>query len=175
MSEMKYFKIKRGTEYHTAVKKHFELNKQWKQVYEKLSEALGEKITRLVQHPKFLTIDPTELAKEENKKAFKKDGTLKANSKKAREIEEHYKLIIQEAGLEEYENLGTINFIYGVMRYHGETLKTFRTSEFDLYYQANFDVADRAKNTSGDILEEISEVEYTEKYLEEIKKKEKVA
>lgn len=175
MSEMKYFKIKRGTKYHEAVLNHFQLNKQWKQVYEKLSEVLDEKITKLVQYPRFLTIDPTELTKDENKKAFKKDGTLKAKSKKAKEIEEQYKLIIHEAGLEEYENLGTINFIYGVMRYQGETLKTFKTSQYDLYYKADFDVAGRAKNTSGDILEEISEVEYTEKYLAEIKKKEEVA
>ncbi|WP_063562915.1 hypothetical protein [Paenibacillus sp. O199] len=174
MSEMKYYKIKRGTKYDQAVKKHFELNNQWKQVYGKLSEALGEKITKMAQHPKFLTIDPTELTKEENQKAFKKDGSLKGNSKKAKEIGEKYKQIIEECGLADYENLGTINFIYGVMRYQGETLKTFRTSEFDLYYKADFDIDERSKRTnSGEsLVEEITEIEYTEKYLEEIKKKE---
>lgn len=177
MSEMKYYKIKRGTKYDLAVKKHFELNKNWKQVYGKLSEALGETITKMVQHPKFLTIDPTELTKDENKKAFKKDGSLKGNSKKAKEIAEQHKKIIEECGLAEYENLGTINFIYGVMRYSGESLKTFRTSEFDLYYKADFDIDERSKRTNRgeSLLEEITEVEYTEKYLEEIKKKEQAA
>lgn len=173
MSQMKYYKIIRGTKYDQAVKKHFELNKQWKQVYGKLSEVLGETITKMVQHPKYLSIDPTELTKEENKKAFKKDGSLKGNSKKAKEIAEQYKLIIEEAGLVEYENLGTINFLYGMMRYQGETLTTFRTSEFDLYYEANFNIDERSKRTNGgeSLVDEITEVEYTEKYLEEIKKK----
>ncbi|WP_440110037.1 hypothetical protein [Paenibacillus sp. QZ-Y1] len=174
MSEMKYYKIKRGTKYDQAVKKHFELNSQWKQVYGKLSETLGETITKMVQHPKFLTIDLTELTKEENKKAFKKDGSLKGNSKKAKEIAEQYKLIIEESGLVDYENLGTINFIYGMMRYQGESLTTFGTSEYDLYYKADFDIDERSKRTNGgeSLIEEITEVEYTEKYLEEIKKKE---
>lgn len=177
MSEVKYYKIKRGTKYDLAVKKHFELSKNWKQVYGKLSEAMGEIITKMVQHPKFLTIDPTELTKEENKKAFKKDGSLKGNSKKAKEIAEHYKNIIEEVGLTEYESLGTINFIYGMMRYSGESLTTFRTSEYDLYYKANFDIDERSKRTNcgESLLEEITEVEYTEKYLEEIKKKEQAA
>ncbi|MBX4152419.1 hypothetical protein [Paenibacillus lautus] len=176
MSKMRYYRITRGTRYDQAVKKHFELNKHWKQVYGRLSEELGETITKLVQHPKRLTIDPTELTKEENKKAFKKDGSLKGNSKKAKEIAELYKSIIEEAGLTEYESLGTINFIYGVMRYQGETLKTFRTSEFDLYYKADFDIIERSKRTNGEsLVEEITEVEYTEKYLEEIKKQEEAA
>lgn len=176
MSEMKYYKIKRGTKYDLAVKQHFELNKNWSQVYTKLSDALGEKITKLVRHPHRLMIDPAELTKEENKKAFKKDGTLKSNSKKAKEIEQQYKTIIEEAGLGQYESLGTINFIYGVMRYQGETLKTFRTSEFDLYYQADFNLGERSSKTSGgNLVEEISEIEYREKYLEEIKKQEEVA
>lgn len=173
MSEMKYYKIIRGTKYDQAVKKHFELNKQWRQVYGMLSDMLGEKITKMVQHPKFLTIDLTEITKEENKKAFKKDGSLKGNSKKAKQIAEQYNQIIEECGLTEYENLGTINFIYGMMRYSGETLKTFKTSEYDLYYKADFDMDERSKRTNGgeSLIEEITEVEYTEKYLEEIKKK----
>lgn len=174
---MNYYKIKPGTKYDLAVKQHFRLNKNWNQVYEKMGEALGEKITKLVRLPKYLKIDPKELTKEENKKAFKKDGCLKSNSKKAKEIAELYKSIIEEVGLSEFESLGTLNFIYGIMRYHGESLKTFRTSDYDLYYEASFDLDERSKRTTGgeSLVEEISEIEYTEKYLEEIKKQEEAA
>lgn len=171
MSEMKFFKIKQGTKYHEAVKQHLNLLPKWKPIYAKVSELLDEKITRMVQTPNYLRIEYSELKKEENKKVFKKDGTLKANMKKAKEIEVAYKEIIEEAGLDKYESLGHINFCYGVMRYHGETLITFKTSDQELYYEANFDLEDRVKNSFGESLViPITEIEHQEKYLEEIKK-----
>jgi len=168
MSNYKCFKIKRGTGYDKAIKKHFELLPKWNQVFDKVSELLGEKITRLAFSVDYLKIDPNELTKEENKKLFKKDGVLKNNTKKAKSIFEEYKKIIDEVGLSEYEELRYINFRYGVMRTHGQYLKSFRTSENDIYYKADFDLE---RKTNGLVIP-ISEIEYEEKYLEELKKQE---
>ncbi|KZE65029.1 hypothetical protein AV545_03665 [Paenibacillus jamilae] len=171
MNEMKFFKIKQGTKYHEAVKQHLALLPKWKPIYAKVSELLDEKITLMVQSPNYLQIEYSELKKDENKKIFKKDGTLKTNSKKAKEIEAAYKEIVKEAGLEKFESLGHINFCYCVMRYHGETLKTFKTSDHELYYKADFDLEERTKQSTGDsFVIPITEIEHQEKYLEEIKK-----
>ncbi|MGG1652280.1 hypothetical protein ABHN03_04040 [Paenibacillus sp. NRS-1775] len=170
MVNMQYFKIKEGTEYYNAVQRHLKFLPNWKEVYVKLSELLDEKITLLVHSSNYLQIEYRELKKEENQKLFKKDGTLRAKSKKAKEIEAAYKDIIKEAGLEGYENLGHINFFYGVMRFHGEKLQSYKTSEHELYYEATFDLEERAKQTSGgSLVIPITEIEYQEKYLEELK------
>ncbi|OME55554.1 hypothetical protein BSK59_13850 [Paenibacillus odorifer] len=163
---LQYFKIKNGTEFDTAVKKHLNMLPNWKQVYGKLSELLDEKITLLVQASDYLQIDCSEIKKEENQKLFKKDGSLRANSKKAKEVLAAYKDIIEECGLKGFENLGHINFCYGVMRFQGETMKSFKTSEHDIYYEASFDLEERSKG----LVIPITDIEYQEKYLEELKK-----
>jgi regulator of replication initiation timing len=165
---MQYFKIKRGTDFDKAIKKHCELRPKWNDVYKKVSELLKENITLLVRSTQYLIIEYSELRDEENKKVFKKDGSLKANNKKAKHYLEDYKAVIQEAGLSEYEEIGHINFCYGVMRFSGEHLKSYLTSEHDVYYEADFDLAERSKG----IVEPITAIEYQEKYLEELKKKE---
>lgn len=166
---LQYFKIKNDTEFDKAVKKHLVMLPNWKQVYGKLSELLGEKITLLVQASDYLQIDYSEIKKEENKKVFKKDGSLRANSKKAKEVLAAYKTIIEECGLKGFESLGHINFCYGVMRFQGETMKSFKTSEHDIYYETNFDLEERSKG----LVVPITDVEYQEKYLEELKKNKK--
>ncbi|MOA67718.1 hypothetical protein D3C78_1950160 [compost metagenome] len=52
------------------------------------------------------------------------------------------------------------------MRFHVESLKSFRTSEMDVYYEADFDLVVRSKG----LVEPITEIEYQEKYLEELKR-----
>jgi hypothetical protein len=164
---LQYFKIKNGTDYDKAVKKHLNMLPKWKAVYEKLSELLDEKITMLVQVPDYLKIEYSELKKEENRKLFKKDGTLRANSKKAKEILATYKQIIDESGLIGYESLGHINFCYEVMRLNGESMKSFKTSEQDIYYETSFNLEERSKG----LVVPITDIEYQEKYLEELKNK----
>jgi hypothetical protein len=163
---LQYFKIKNGTDFDLAVKKHLNMLPNWKQVYGKLSELLDEKITLLVHASSYLQIDLSEITKEENKKIFKKDGSLRANSKKAKEVLTAYKNIIEECGLNGFESLGHINFCYGVMRFQGETMKSFKSSEHDIYYETNFNLEERSKG----LVIPITDIEYQEKYLEELKK-----
>jgi hypothetical protein len=168
MTNTQCFKIKPDTNFDKAIKKHFTLLFKWEDVYAKVSELLGEKITQLGFSTEELYVDTQEITKEENKKLFKKDGSLKGNSKGAKLILNEYKKIINEAGLSEYQELRMINFMYGVMRRQGQSLESYRTSENDIYYKADFDLAEK---TNGLVIP-ITEVEYQEKYLEEIKKKE---
>lgn len=155
------YKIVRGTNYDKAVKKHFKQRELWKDVFLKVSELLGEKISKMAFVTNELWIDTTELTDSENKKLFSKDGKLKNNSKRAKEIREKYIQIINEAGLSDFQELRNINFAYGVMRMQGQNLESFVTSEYDIYYKAQ-----RCKG----LVEPITEIEYEEKYLEELKK-----
>ncbi|GAV11475.1 hypothetical protein [Paenibacillus sp. NAIST15-1] len=166
MSDKLYFKIKQGTKYDKAVKEHFKLRKLWTNVFPLVSELLSEQITRIARHPDDLYIDTSEIKNEENKKLFNREGKLKSNTKRAKEIHEEYKRIIQKVGLTEFRDLGTINFIYGVMRLSGEHLKSYRTSDDDIYYECDFDLEKR----SNGLVVPITEIEYQEKYLEELKK-----
>lgn len=177
MSEKRFYKIRPGTPYDAAVKKHFELRIKWSEVYPKVSELLGEKITRLALVIDKLYVDLSEIKKDENKKLFNKDGCLKSNSKKAKEVFESYKAILKDVGLSEFEELRMINFVYGVMRYSGEELTSFVTSESDIYYEADFDLEKRSSRSSfgESLVIPITEIEFQEKYLEELKKTQQVA
>lgn len=166
MNETFCFKSKSGTNYDAAVKKHFNLLPKWNVMYEKVSELLGERITKLAYSCDYFIIDPKELTKEENKKLFKQDGQIKSNTKKAKELFAKYKEIINEIGLSEYEELNRINFKYGVMRRQGQKLESFRTSDNDIYFKADFDLEKRCEG----LVEPITEIEYEEKYIEELKK-----
>lgn len=55
------------------------------------------------------------------------------------------------------------------MRTHGQELESFVTSENDIYYKTNFDLE---KRTNGLVIP-ITEIEYEETYLNELKKREK--
>ncbi|MGG1746736.1 hypothetical protein ABDI04_04945 [Bacillus licheniformis] len=166
MREVQCFKIERGTKYDEAVKKHFSLVDKWKGMYSKVGGLLEENITRLGFNPKEPHIDFSELKKEENKRIFKQDGTLKRNFKRSKQLLEDYRNLVQEEGLSEYVNLSIINFSYGMLRRNGENLESFVTSDHDLYYKADFDL----KARSSGLVEPITEIEYQEKYLEELKK-----
>jgi hypothetical protein len=166
MTQYQCFKIKRGTDYDKAVKEHFKLLPKWNNVFDKLSELLGEKITKLALTPEYLLLDKSELKNDEIKKLFTVDGRLKNNTKKAKQLFLEYQNILNEEGLSKYQELRFINFAYGVMRMQGQELESYRTSEDDIYYRASFDLN---KKTSG-LVEPITEIEYQEKYLEELKK-----
>lgn len=170
----KFYKIKPGTAYYVAVKQHFDLKEKWTEVFPKVSELLGESITRLAMVTDMLYVDLAEIKKDENKKLFNKNGCLKSNSKKAKKLHEDYIAILSEVGLKDFKELRVINFIYGVMRYSGEELSSFVTSENDIYYEADFDLEARSTRSSSgkSLVIPITEIEYQEKYLEELKKQE---
>lgn len=171
MTNIQCFKSKSGTNYDSEIKKHFNLLPKWDLMFEKVSELLDENITKLAFSCDHFIIDPNELTNEENKKLFKKDGQIKS-TKKAQELFLKYKGLIDEVGLLEYKELRLINFTYGIGRTRGQVLESFHTSEDDLYFKADFDLERRS---SGNV-EPITEIDYEEKYLEELKKsKEKEA
>lgn len=171
MRKTQCFVIKRGTDYDKAVKKHLESLPRWNNVFKKVSELLGEKITKMAFHPTRLVIDRSEIKNEETLNLFKKDGELKANSNKVKDILEDYKQIVKDEGLAAFEELRVINFRYGVMRMRGQMLESFITQENDIYYKADFDLAARCNG----LVIPISEIEYHETYLNEIKKRESEA
>ena len=161
------FKTKPGTEYAAAVARYFDDTPKWSGVFDSVGELLGEKITKMAVNPEELYIDLNEVKNPENRKLFTKDGKLKGNTKKAKEVGEEYRKIVYATGLSEFKDLGTIRFIYGVMRYHGEKLESFTDGEGMIYHKADFDLE---KRSHGNV-EPITEIEYEERYLETIKKK----
>lgn len=168
MSENQCFKIKRGTEFDKAVKEHFNLKGNWKTMFKKVGALLDEDIHEMALVTDNLYVNMKEIKKDENKKIFTADGRLKQNTKIAKQVLIDYKRLIEESGLSNYQELRLINFIYGVMRIQGQELASFRTSEDDIYYKANFDL----EQSSNGVVEPISEIEYEEKYLSELKLKE---
>lgn len=167
MSNIQCFKIKKGSPYDKAVQMHFNLLNKWEKVFEKVSELLGENITKLAFLTNQLYVDNDEIIKLETKKYFTKEGKLKSNTKAAKEILRSYKEIIKSEGLCEFKELSLINFMFGVMRMRGQSLESFRTSKNDIYYKADFDLEFK----SNGMVEPITQVEYGEKYLEELKKR----
>lgn len=168
MKRTQCFVIKRGTDYDKAVKKHFELRPKWENVFNRVSELLGQKIERMAFDTKQLFVDYFDLS-DDNKQLFTKDGRLKRNLNKSKEIHREYLRIIKDEGLTDFMELGRINFIYGVMRMQGQELEYFATLENDIYYKADFDLE---KRSNGNVIP-ISEVEYQETYLNELKRREK--
>ncbi|UTR05417.1 hypothetical protein MM326_15065 [Alkalihalobacillus sp. LMS6] len=168
MSNVQCFRIVRGTEFHKAIQKYLELAPRWAGVTHELGNSIGEEITRIARMPQALRIDYTELKLEENKKIFKKDGMLRKNLKVSKEIHEKYIEIIKSLGLEEYEEISTINFVHGAMRRKDQKLESFIANEDDVFYKGDFDLA---KKTDG-LVEPITLIEYQETYLAELKKRE---
>jgi hypothetical protein len=169
MGKYQCFKSKRGTKYDRALKKHFSMLPKWEIVFDKVGEILDEKITRMAFETDELYLDISGIKKEENKKLFTKDGRLKKNSNRAKSVLGLYKDTIQDEGLSEFQDLRLINFTHGIMRLRGQKLESFKTSKDDIYFKADFDLESKSNGS----VEPISEIEYEEKYLEELKNREK--
>lgn len=75
MSQLYCFVIKKGTDFDKAVKEHFELRAKWDGVFDKVSDLLGEKITKIAFSSTRFIIEPSELINEHNKNLFKKTGS----------------------------------------------------------------------------------------------------
>ncbi|TYS60501.1 hypothetical protein FZC76_21765 [Sutcliffiella horikoshii] len=163
------FKSKPGTHYDLAVKKYIDLVPKWGNVIDEVAELLAENVTKIAFEPKELWVDSSEIKFLENRKLFTKDGRLKSNTKRAKEIRKAYLDIVESQGLTEFRELRMINFSYGVMRSRGQKLESYISSEGDIYFRADFDLAKRSDGS----VESITEVQYQEKYLKELKKNEK--
>lgn len=161
------FKIKSGTDYDKAVKKYFTQRPSWKNVMDKVGNLLNENITLMAHDTDDLYIDIKEIHSEENKKLFTKNGKLKTSTNRGKEIAKQYYSFIQEEKLSDFKDLQLINFAYGVIRLQGQKLERFVSSEHDIYYKADFNLEERAKG----LVFSITEVEYEEKYLDELKKR----
>lgn len=170
MNKTYCYKSNSKSEYGKAVKQYLELLPLWGIVSERVSELLGEKITRMATDVEELYIDTMQVG-DENRKLFTKDGKLKSNSKKANEVRMKYKEIIEAVGLKDFKDMRLINFIYGVMRTSNQqSLESFMSSEGEIYLKANYDMLYREK--LGNNILQITEIEFEEKYLSELKKKE---
>lgn len=158
------------SDYGKAIKQYVELSARWGGVLEKVSDLLNESVTKMARDPKELYIDVNEVTKE-TRKLFTKDGKLKKNSKKANDLRKEYMEITKGLGLSEYEEKGLINFHYGIMRTcNTQRLESFVSSDGVNYMKANFDL-----NSLRDVssyIKPISEIEFEETYLNELKKKE---
>lgn len=161
------FKIKHGTEYDKAVKKYIEQRPKWINVIKRTAELLKEnKLTEIVLSVDKLWINIEQLTNEDNKKLFNKNGKVRSNSKRSKELNEQYIKIISDEGLSDFQDIKVINFCYGVMRLQGQKLESFFTSEGDIYFKADFNLEER----SHGMVVPITEIEYEEKYLEQLKK-----
>ncbi len=173
MKKYSFYKSKRGSNYDNEVKKYFQQEEKWRTVIiGKVAELLGENITSINIDNKILGVNLKEIKNEETMKLFKKNGALKQNSKAAKNLNEKYLQILKDEGLDKSSTLQLINFTYDVMR-HGnfgnpDYMERFVTSNHDIYFKADFDLEERSNGS----VETINEVEYHEKYLEEVKKRE---
>lgn len=152
------------------VKKYVELLPLWSEVINKVSELLGEPITKLARDTRELYVDIDEL-NVENAKLFTKDGKLKKNSKRANDLRKGYLEALDAVGLKDFMDIHFIKFAYGTMRTsHVQSLESFISSEKEIYFKANFDMIGREKS-SGYIVP-ITEIQFEEKYLAELKDRE---
>lgn len=165
-----WFKSVEGSDYEKAIKRYREQAPLWNNVMDKLSELLGTKINAIARETKELFVNLSDLS-EEVIKLFTIDGKLKRNSKKANQLRKKYFEIIEQEGLSDFGNRSLINFSYGIIRTHpSQNLSSFISSEGTVYIKASFDLMDRAKTNNS--IQRITEIEFEEKYLSELKKRE---
>lgn len=168
MANEQCFKAVRGTGYQQEIQKNQNLRKNWKIVRDRIAELLGEDIDRMALTPKELWLEMSEIKNEKTRALFTKQGKLKSNSKAAKELQAKYAEIISEYGLSEYRDGSMSGLIHGIYRLAGETLERFTTAEGDIYFKANFDLS----LGRTELVSPISEIEYQEAYLAELKKTE---
>lgn len=164
MGKVYNYKAVKGTEYYKALQKHFKQQKLWGSMYEKVSAIIGQELKQLGYSSETLFVNVGEIEDEDTQKLFTKDGKLKNNSNRAKEIREQYLAAIAEVGLEGYMELSKVNFIYGIGRTRSQSMTSFATQDGNVYYQTDFDLTTIAK---GNVVE-VSEVDYHENYLNEL-------
>lgn len=170
MSKTFCFKSVPESAFGLAVKKYVEQLPKWSEVLNEVNEILEQPITKIAREVGDLWVDLDEI-RPDNLVLFTKDGKLKKNSKRANEIRAKYLQAVTNAGLKEFQDLHVINFVHGTMRTsHAQSLVSFMSSEKEIYFKANFDMVGREK--SSGYIESITEIQFEEKYLAELKDRE---
>lgn len=163
---MKYFKTIENSNFHKALRKNEQQNKDWNVIADFVSELLDEPELEGVYRSPKLMVDINEL-KDENKKLFKQNGEIKLNTKVGKSLSAKYEEKIKELGLDKYKTLSTIFFTYGYIRDHrSQTQNQFQTDNLIIYIESNAPWTEREYITQ---LEEITEEEYYEARLSLVK------
>lgn len=167
MSNIQCFRSIKDSNYHRDVQQYFELHPRWNHVIDKVAVMLDEPISAIAFNTKDLYVNVDEIAKQDIKDLFTKDGKLARNRKLANAYHTQYQGIISEEGLEQYKELPLINFSYGLMRMRGQSLQGFADEEGIIYFKCDFDLAKGNENN----VEPITHIEYEEKHLDILKKR----
>jgi hypothetical protein len=166
---MKYFKTIENSDFHKALKKNEQQNKDWNVIADFVSELLNEpELDGVYLSPK-LMVDVSEL-KDENKKLFKQNGEIKLNTKLGKSLNAKYEEKIKELGLDKCNTISTIFFIYGFLRDHvSQKQNQFNNDDLIVYFESNAPWTEREYTSQ---LEEITEAEYYQARAELAEKKE---
>ncbi len=168
MSKNYFFKSIDESSYGKKLKRYFELVPKWNEVINRVGTILNEDITKIARDPEDLYIDIDEL-QGDTKNLFTKEGRLKKNLNEAKEMKEIYLEIIEDVGLSEYVDLYLINFFHGIIRTNDQQrIESFISSDGVNYIKANYNLLDRDKSSGS--IEPISEIEFEETYLKELKR-----
>ena len=159
---MKYFKTIENSDFHKALKKNQQQNKDWNVIADFVSELLDEPELKGVYCSHKLMVDVCEL-NDENKKLFKQNGEIKMNTKAGKSLNAKYEEKIKELGLDKYKTLSGIFFTYGFLRDHrSQKQNQFQTDDLIIYFESN---APWTEREYADQLEEITEEEFYEARL----------
>lgn len=159
---MKYFKTIENSDFHKALKKNEQQDKNWDIMIDFVSELLGEPELKSIRCSPKLMVNPAVL-KDENKKLFKQNGGIKLNTKVGKSLNAKYEEKIKELGLDKYKTISTIFFTYGFMRNHrSQTQNQFQNDDWIVYFESN---APWTEREYANQLEEITEEEYYEARL----------
>ncbi len=159
---MKYFKTIENSDFHKALKKNEQQNKDWDSMIDFVSEILGEpELKDIYMSPK-LMVDVSKL-NDENKKLFKNNGEIRMNTKVGKVLNAKYEEKLKELGLDNYKTLSTIFFSYGFLRSHrSQKQNQFQDDDLIVYFESNAPWTERDYTNQ---LEEITEEEYYEARL----------
>lgn len=166
---MKYFKSIKGTDFDKAINEFVEKDSKWVLIAKWISERLDEpNLDNIYVHSQNLGVLVGELENPDNIKLFKKDGFLKSNSKAANDLKKEFLEKINEYGLSNFKALRHIFFAYGLSRMEHESQQRYGDLENVIYISSNASWTKEGRP----FLEEITEKEYHQKYIEVLEKKE---
>lgn len=154
---MKYFKTIENSDFHKALKKNEQQNKDWDIMIDLVSKILEEpELKDIYMSPK-LMVDVSKL-NDENKKLFKNNGEIRMNTKVGKVLNAKYEEKLKELGLDNYKTLSTIFFSYGFLRSHrSQKQNQFQDDDRIIYFESNAPWTERDYTNQ---LEEITEAEY---------------
>jgi hypothetical protein len=170
VSDFHCYVSKEGSDYDKAVRKEWQGQDRWTDVMKALSKHMNEKIEVIYLFTFNLGLPPEQIAKfsDEHKKLFTKNNMLKQNGKVCRKLREFYKATLKENGLDDYQSLRDLRFVYGMFKTSPrQESQSYRDFDGRLYQRCNFIPSGTDKS-----LTEISEIEYAETYARLLREQE---